>query len=215
MGEQLEGMAIPKAPKRARGQNGRSNQAAKEIGNEIAAMAFVAMENGDYIYPPGSHKGLDSNNGINKNELMRLAGYAIVNGGREFDDLLWSKREFRQMVELYRIRANDPLFRKEQENQLLGNILGDAMRLLAERLRYYPHTFTNREVIDTIGKLVGAANGVPGGNQETEDNAARLLSTLSESQRKAALEGLKQQNQRDSASIEALERAHAAADDGR
>jgi hypothetical protein len=214
MGEELVGMALPKAPKRNRGNSGFD---AKAIGNEIAALAYVAMENGDYIYPKGVPSGnkTGAHPGINQNELMRLAGYTTKDAGREFNDLLWNKREFRQLVELYRIRRSDPMFRKEQESMLLGNILGDAMRLIAERLRYYPHSVSTREAIDVVSKLIAAQGKVsttdPGQN---DTRASDLLATLPEAQRKQALEGLKAKAEEDLSKLEAIELAHQAADDG-
>jgi hypothetical protein len=216
MGEELEGMVIPKAPSRAKnGLRSKADTEKRAIGIEMAAMAYVAMENGDYVFPPGVNRPTKAMNGIHQGELMRIAGYKWkIEAGREFPRTLGNKREFWQMVELYRIRRNDPMFRKEQENMLIGNILGDAMRLLAERLRYYPHTFTNREAIDVISKLVGATSHVTGDKPDLDTRAMDLLNKMPESQRNMALEGLKEKAKEDLANVEALQKAHAAADDG-
>ena len=215
MSEELASVTIPKAPTRKRTRSG-SAEAKRSIGIEIAALAYVAMENGDYVFPPGINRPSKAMNGIHQGELMRLAGYRLAKThdiGREFPRTLGNKREFWQLVELFRIRRTDPMFRKEQENMLLGNILGDAMRLIAERLRYYPHQISTREAIDIVSKLIGAQVATSR-TPVADDRASRLLDSLPEEQRRAAIDGLKDKAKNDLAKVEALEKAHEAADDG-
>ena len=213
MGEQLEGMAIPKAPKRNRGSSGA---AAKAIGNELAALAYVAMENGDYVYPPGVHRPAKSDpEQVNRGELMRLAGYNLKEeGGREFARSLGTRREFWQLVELYRLRRTDPMFRKDFKNHLIGAIAEKLSDEIAETIFYYPHSISFREKIMALKTIVDLGYRVAPDGDKKDNRASRLLDAMPEDQRQQAIAGLKAKAEADIVALESLELAHEAADDG-
>lgn len=211
MGEELEGAAFPKAPRRTHKPLSKEKRL---IGLEMAAMAYVAMENGDYVYPKGlSHPDKSDPKQIHRGELLRIAGYNMKQpAGREFARCIEDNEDFQQFLALHRLRRTDPMFRKTQENMLLSNIIGDAMRLIAERLHYYPHSVTTKEAVDVISRLLAAQGRVNPEKPAADDRASKLLDSLPAEQRKVALEGLKAKARADLASIESLEKAHAAVD---
>ena len=207
MEEKLDGLAVPKAPKRVRGKSG---EAQKAIGNELAAMAYVAMENDEYVYPPGVPRHADGS--PNKSELMRLAGYTC--NGREFDDLLGKRREFWQMVELYRLRRTDPMFRKDFKSHLIGAIAEKLSDEIAEAIFYYPHTILFREKVMALKTIVDLGYRVSDDGSKKDNRTSRLLDSMSEADRHAAIQGLKAKAEADLKSLDSLELAHEAADDG-
>lgn len=212
MGEQLEGMAIPKAPKRKRGASG---EAQKAIGNELAALAFVAMENDDYIYPKGVPRPAKNDPlHVNRSEVMRLAGYVMEGAGREFDRALGSKREFWQLVELYRLRRTDPMFRKDFKNHLIGAIAEKLSDEIAETIFYYPHSISFREKVMALKTIVDLGYRVTPEGGKQDNRASRLLDAMPEDQRQQAIAGLKAKAEADIVALESLELAHEAADDG-
>jgi hypothetical protein len=213
MEEKLDGLAVPKAPKRVRGKSG---EAQKAIGNELAALAYVAMENGDYVYPPGVQKPAKSDpDQINRGELMRLAGYQIKDGpGSKFNDSLGSKREFWQLVELYRLRRTDPMFRKDFKNHLIGAIAEKLSDEIAETIFYYPHTITFRDKIMALKTIVDLGYRVTPEGSKQDNRASRLLDSMPVDQRQQAIAGLKAKAEADIVALESLELAHEAADDG-
>jgi hypothetical protein len=212
MGEELEGMAIPKPPRRKRGAHGDQ---AKAIGNEMAAMAYVAMENGDYNYPPGYRRRFDKEGREipNTRELMRLAGYR-EGSWDHFPDTLGKRRDFWQLVELYRIRRTDPMFKKEQEHMLLGKILGNLTRQFYETAEYAPHTLTIRDIITGMKAIVDLGYKVQENDPTKESRANKLLDSLPEEKRAVAIAGLKAKAESDLKALEALEKAHAAVEHG-
>jgi len=207
MEEKLDGLAVPKAPKRVRGKSG---EAQKAIGNELAALAYVAMENDEYIYPKGVPKHADGS--PNKAELMRLAGYTC--NGREFDDLLGKRREFWQMVELYRLRRTDPMFRKDFKSHLIGAIAEKLSDEIAEAIFYYPHTIPFREKVMALKTIVDLGYRVSDDGSKKDNRTSRLLDSMSEADRHVAIQGLKAKAEADLKSLDSLELAHEAADDG-
>ena len=210
--EKLDGLAIPKAPKRVRGKSG---EAQKAIGNELAAIAFVAMENGDYVYPPGCQRPAKSDPlQVNRTELMRLAGYTGKHTSSDFDDLLYSKREFQQLVELYRLRRTDPMFRKEFKSHLIGAIAEKLSDEIAETIFYYPHTIPFREKVMALKTIVELGYRVTPDGGKKENRASQLLDSMDEDQRRIAIAGLKAKAEADIKSLDSLGMAHEAADDG-
>lgn len=216
MGEKLEGMVLPKTPSIARKRsNGAAGNEARARGIEIAALAFVAMENGDYVYPQGIRSGNRVNDGVNYSELMRLAGYRSKSiSSTDFHEYLGDKREFRQLVELYRLRRTDPMFGKAMQSKIIGEIAGKLTQELYEAIQYYPHTLTFRDKLTALKTLVELGYRITADGAQKDDRASRLLDSLPAEQREVALAGLKAKAESEIASIDALQLAHKAADDG-
>jgi hypothetical protein len=208
--EKLERSSLPRAPRR---KHGMGDKAGKSLGNELAAIAFVAMENGDYRHEGHQNYDKDGNPTINKSELMRLAGYS-QGSIHQFDTTLGrpGNKEFWQLVALYRIRRTDPMFRKEQEKQIIGQLASKITHELYEAMFYYPHTISFRDKLAALKTIVDLGYRVAEPDKERESRSNRLLDSLPEDQRKAALAGLKKKLSSDLEGVEALEQAHEAAD---
>lgn len=208
MGEELEGRVIPKSPRRKRGPHGKQ---AKAIGNEMAAMAYVAMENGDYIYGSNGRRVFDKdgNEVPNTRELMRLAGYT-EGSWNHFPETLGKSKEFWQLVELYRIRRTDPMFKKEKEHLLLGKILGNLARQFYETAEYAPHSLTIRDIISGMKAIVDLGYKVQENDPVKQSRVNKLLEGMPEGQREIAIRGLKDKAESDLKALEALEKAHKA-----
>jgi hypothetical protein len=203
---------LPVAPKRSRGFGGKEKKA---IGNELAAMAYVAMENGAYQYGKRSQRVYDKTGEqtINKKELMRLAGYS-EGSLEDFDRTLGraNNEEFWQLVELYRIRRTDPMFRKEQQKEIIGEIAAKLSHEIYEALFYYPHSITFRDKLQALKTIVDLGYRVSPERSGREEKSNKLLDSLPADQRQQAIAGLKAKLQDDLASIDALEAAHKGAD---
>lgn len=186
------------------------------MGWEMAAMAYVQMENDEYVYPEGAFRqGLDKDGKrkVNHAELMRRAGYRGSSLER-FNDFLGSKPEFWELVELYRVRRTDPMFRSDQSHLLWAAIGERTLQLLYEQVMYYPHTMTVTEktkILDSIVKA-GIQLGAIGGDEEKGSKASQLLDKLPPAERDKAMEGYRDQLQAELNRIERLKKAHAAAD---
>jgi len=212
MAEDLEGMAIPKAPRRFKGVRNLKGEEAKLIGDEMAAMAYVAMELGSYVYPKGMNRPTEGRT-VNTRELMRVAGYSYGTWD-DFDKLLGSRRNFWQLVELYRLRRTDPMFRTEQRNRIIGDIFNKLTDHFYERVTYYGHTLSTRDILQGMKTIVDVGYRVSEVSAEKESRSNKLLEKMSAEQRAAAISGLKARAVSEIEALESLEKAHAGADDG-
>jgi hypothetical protein len=212
MGEELDGRVVPKPARRKRGPSGPD---AKARGDEMAAMAYVAMENGDYIYGAHARRQYDEdgNEVPNTRELMRLAGYT-EGSWDHFPTTLGKRKEFWQLVELYRLRRTDPMFKKEQEHLLLGKILGNLTRMFYETAEYAPHTLSVRDIISGMKTIVDLGYKVQEHDPVQASRVNKLLEGMPEAQREVAIRGLKEKAEADLKALEALEKAHKAVENG-
>lgn len=207
MNEELEAPMIPKAP---RPKRGNGNLDTKQIGIEIAALAYVAMENDSYTYAQKNMKPVPPNK-INKKELLRLAGYSPTVGTYDFEKTLGKKAEFWQLIELYRIRRADPMFRKEQQKILIGEIANKLSLELYEAIFYYPHSISFKDKLTALKTIVDLGYRVNEPKPESGRTDA-LLAKLKPEARQEALAGI-EENLRDQLSeVSALKSAHLAAD---
>ena len=202
-------MRAAQFPKQGTLPKGPGNKERKAMGIEMAAMAYVAMENGEYVYAPGTRRPPDK---INKSELMRLAGYA-PSCWDQWSRVLEKHEDFWHLVELYRIRRTDPMFRKEQEHMLLGKVMRNLSLQFYEITEYAPHTLTIRDIINAMKAIVDMGYTVSKQDGVLDNRTNKLLDSLPEDQRRQAIEGLKDKAKSDLATIESLEKAHQAADD--
>jgi hypothetical protein len=177
----------------------------KELGIEMAAMAYVAMENGDYVYAKGCYRQYDEDHNPipNQTELLRLAGYRGCRN--DWKKLLGSNDQFWHFVELHRIRRTDPMFKIEKEKDLWRTILGDVGRLLYERLHYEPHSVSIAEAAK-IGTMVATIYKATNTKPVDPGIVDELLSQLPEDQRQKAIEGMKANAQAEVERVGALER---------
>jgi len=209
MGDELDGAVFPKAK---RVGCGPKNSPRRMMGLEMAAMAYVAMENGDYRFPEGTHRPDKDGDGVLKSELMRLAGYS-KGSYDQYTRTLGLNEDFLALIELYRIRRTDPMFRKEQEHMLLGKVMRNLSLQFYEITEYAPHTLTIRDIIGAMKAIVDMGYTVSKSEGVLDNRTNKLLDSLPEDQRKQAIEGLKSKAKQDLAAIESLEKAHQAADD--
>lgn len=207
-GEVLEGPLLPKA----RMPKGRGNLAIKAIGIELAALAWVAMENGVYRGGKDYRQQYDKERRPipNKCECMRLAGYAdaSVTG---FDAKLGKKQEFWQLVELHRIRRTDPAFAKAEEDQILGRIVGHLTENILETVRYAPHTISFRDNVMALKTFVDLGFRM-GPEAAKSGRASELLGKLDPEDRRKAIQGIEKDLQAKLKDVESLSKAYEAAD---
>lgn len=207
---------LPMIPKKATSKAGIARAKRTEITRqsmEIAAIAYVQMENGVYKYPENARcrKDEDGNKTINKRELMRRAGYSA--GSLDmFDEYLGQKKPFWDLVELHRIRFTDPHFRVEQEHLLWRDVGGEAMRNLYERIFYTPHSMSTAELIKIVEMVIKAGISFQKLGKEEENKADRLMATLDPAVRERALNEYKKSLEKELKGVEALANAHSAAD---
>ena len=194
---------MPKAP---RIRKGYGHTEAKSIAMEMAAMAWVRMENDEYIFPSSARRVVG---GVNKAEIMRIAGYS-PKSVKSFDTTLGKKPEFWRLVELYRMRRNDPMFRKEAEHLLMGKIAGNLAKILYERSEYYPHSISFRDAVAALKAVaeLGFKADELGNTSRVED----LLSKLTPEQRATALAGIEGNLNERLKKLQSLRLAHEAAD---
>ena len=206
-------MRAAQFPKQGTLPKGPGNKERKAMGIEMAAMAYVAMENGEYVYAIGTRQPRkDSPERINKSELMRLAGYA-PSCWDQWSRVLEKHEDFWHLVELYRIRRTDPMFRKEQEHMLLGKVLRNLSLRFYEISEYAPHMLSIRDTVMGMKAIVDMGYTVSKTDGEGSSRANKLLDSLPKMQREQAIKGLKEKLKSDLADVEALEGAHKAADD--
>ncbi len=183
---------------------------------EMAAIAFVQMENGEYKYPEGSHRGNRNEDGtrsINKRELMRRAGYG-AGSVDHYDDYLATQEEFWQLVELYRIRRTDPMFRQENADRLWTAIGETNSQLLYERLLYYPHTISVTDQVKIMQVMISGGKLLQKGSEANNTaKVDKLLGKLDPVARERAMRGWENRLKSELTKVEALKRAHTAADD--
>jgi hypothetical protein len=211
MGDELEGSAFPKMKPMGRGST-KANTQRRAMAVEMAAMAFVAMENGDYRFPEGTRRPDKDGDGVHRAELMRLAGYS-PGSYDQYTRTLGKDEDFLALVELYRLRRTDPMFRKEQEHMLLGKVMRNLSLQFYEITEYAPHTLSIRDIINAMKAIVDMGYTVSKSEGVLDNRTNKLLDSLPEDQRQQAIEGLRNKAKSDLAAIESLEKAHQAADD--
>lgn len=207
---------FPKPAPRKRGRPKKQTMKEKRgLGLEAAAIAYVQMENADYKYAEGTRKQSGDHptlyNGINKRELMRRAGYA-PGSLDHFDDYMATSDAFWELVELHRLRRTDPMFRREQEGRLWQAIGGEALRNLYERLFYYPHSMSTEQHLKIVKLILDAGITLQKLGGEKPNKTAGLLDSLQPEQRASALKGFEETLIEELEQVQALKKAHNAAD---
>lgn len=187
----------------------------KQQGIESAAIAYVQMKNGDYRYGENVRRQWDGegNPEINKKELMRRAGYA-PGSLDHFDEYLGVQDRFWELVELHEMRRTDPMFRKEQENQVWEVIGQEALRNLYERIFYAPHSLSTEQHLKILKLILDAGISMNKlGSKEQSKSKGLLDGIQDEGKRASLLKGYATSLRTELADIEALTRAHKAADE--
>lgn len=208
------GESFPVPPKRRRGGTAAIKREKQRMGIEAAAIAYVQMENNEYRYPEGARRQWsDEGDPVpNGRECMRRAGYA-PGSLDHFEEYLGSQDEFWELVELHRLRRTDPMFRKEQENQLWQEIGGEALRNLYERIFYYPHSLSTEQHIKLVKLILDAGITLKkmGGDGASKSDA--LLLTIEDSdKRMKILDGFEDSLREELKEVEAIKKAHKAMD---
>ena len=204
---------FPKPARRPKGKATTAKLEKKLQGTEAAAIAYVQMLHNEYRYAEGSNRKKlgDGSPDVNKREVMRRAGYS-PGSLDHFDDYLATDDRFWELVELHELRRTDPMFRREQENQLWTALGGEALRNLYEALYYFPHSLTVEQHIKIVKLILDAGITLQklGGDRpnKTED----LLKTIDEEKREGVMKGFKEKLLKDLEEVEKIEMAHKAAD---
>jgi len=205
---------LPVPSKRTVGRNTSLKREKKKLLTELAAMTYVAMEMGDWVYSPGTRVVLDDSGDIvpNKSEVMRRAGYRGKTVER-FNETLEKDEYFWEMVELYRIRRTDPNFRADHVNTLYSNILEGSLRQVYETVTYMPHSLTIDQHLKVIKTLVDAGVvSAKAGDTPAMNRTNELLDKLDPVTRDQTIAAMKQGLTDELKSVESLERAHRGAD---
>ena len=180
----------------------------------MAAAAYVAMEADEWVYGPGTRKQHDKDGNIvpNKAECMRRAGYR-GQSIEMFEKRLGIDEYFWEMVELYRVRRTDPLFRRDFEHKLWKEVGGEALRSLYERVKYYPHSLSTEQLLKMVKVVLDAGITLSKLGEEPEIKSDKLLESISDPiARQKALDGYRDSLEREKARIDALDLAHKGAD---
>lgn len=204
---------FPKPAKLTKGRKTQAKEAKKLQGTEAAAIAYVQMKHGEYRYPEGGYrqKDADGNPDINKRELMRRAGYS-PGSLDHFDDYLATDDKFWELVELHELRRTDPMFRREQENQLWQALGGEALRNLYEALYYFPHSLSVEQHIKIVKLILDAGITLQKLGGDKPNKTADLLNTIDAEKRAEVMKGYKEKLLKDLEEVESIELAHRAAD---
>lgn len=180
---------------------------------ESAAMAFVLMENGEYRYPEGTYRSFneDGSPGVNKRELMRIAGYAV--GSQDhFDEYLAPQDEFWKLVELYRIRRTDPLFAPGSEGERWAEVGNESLKYIYEQVKYLPHSLSIEQHIKIVKLILDAGVSFSKIGKDSQSKTGELLSGLTADKRESIMSGYEANLRKELNELEALRRAHQAAD---
>lgn len=204
---------LPTPPRRVRGRKSTKAEY-KDQGLESAAIAYVQMKNGDYKYGENVRRQWDEegNPEVNKKELMRRAGYA-PGSLDHFDAYLGTQDRFWELVELHEMRRTDPMFRKEQESHVWEVIGGEALRNLYERIFYAPHSLTTEQHLKILKLILDAGISMNKlGNKEQSKSKSLLNDIEDKGKREELLKGYASSLRNELEDVEALTRAHIAAD---
>lgn len=204
---------FPKPSKRSRGRATQQKEAKKLQGTEAAAIAYVQMKHNEYRYAEGTNRKRlgDGTPDINKREVMRRAGYA-PGSLDHFDEYLATDEKFWELVELHELRRTDPMFRREQENQLWQALGGEALRNLYEALYYFPHSLSVEQHIKIVKLILDAGITLQKLGGDKPNKTADLLNTIDEEKRAEVMKGFKEKLLKDLEEVESIEKAHKAAD---
>ena len=205
---------FPAPAKRPIGKPTALKRERKKVGTEMAAAAYVAMEDDSWVYGPGTRKQHDSDGNIvpNKTEVMRRAGYRgqsceMFNKYLEKDDYFW------EQVELYRIRRTDPLFRRDFEHHLWREVGGEALRSLYERVKYYPHSLSTEQLLKIVKVVLDAGITLSKMVEEPDIKSDKLLESVQDpAARQKLMDDYRASLEREKDSIDALDKAHKGAD---
>jgi hypothetical protein len=212
--EILDEKSLPAVPK---SKYGRYRTRKKEVQGmllEAAASAYVLMENGEYKFPEGYKRQFDADHNPvpHKSELMRLAGYA-KGSWDHFDQYLGSQDKFWELVELYRVRRNDPLFRKDRQADLWAEVGNESLRHLYEVVKYYPHSLSITDHIKVIDLILKAGVQMQKVGGSTENKTAELLELAGKDKRDKLLTDYEKSIQKELDEVQRLKSAHKAADE--
>jgi len=205
---------FPVPSKREVGKPTALKREKKKMGTEMAAMAYVAMEAGEWVYAPGTRRQFDDDGVVvpNKAEVMRRAGYR-GSSVEMFNKFLGEDDYFWEMVELFRIRRTDPMFRKDNEHLLWQQVGGESLRALYERVQYAPHQISLADHIKIVKLILDAGITLNKLGSDTPNRSDELLDGINDPlQRKKLIDGYKDSLDRERSRIEDLERAHKGAD---
>jgi hypothetical protein len=142
---------------------------------------------------------------------MRRAGYA-PGSVDHFDDYMGNREDFWELVELHRMRRTDPMFRREQESQLWQELGGEALRNLYERIYYAPHSLSTEQHIKIVKLILDAGITLNKLGGPKPQKTKSLLDSLDPEQRTSAMKGYEESLREELEQVEALRRAHLAAD---
>lgn len=186
----------------------------RDQGVESAAIAYVQMKNGDYKYGENVRRQWDEegNPEVNKKELMRRAGYA-PGSLDHFDAYLGTQDRFWELVELHEMRRTDPMFRKEQESHVWAVIGSEALKNLYERIFYAPHSLSTEQHLKILKLILDAGISMNKlGSKEQSKSKGLLDGIEDEGKRASLLKGYANSLRSELEDVEALTKAHAAAD---
>lgn len=147
---------------------------------ESAALAYVQMEHGDYKFAPGTTRGNRGPDGKfmpNKREVMRRAGFS-VKGQDHFTEYLQDNDEFWHLVNVYRIRYNDPMFKKDKESMLFEAVGNESLRHLYERVYYQGHSLTTEQHIKIVKLILDAGVALNKMEKHAESKSEKLIKSI-------------------------------------
>lgn len=205
---------FPVPSKRPVGKPTALKREKKKVSTEMAAAAYVAMENDEWVYSPGTRKQHDADGNVipNKAECMRRAGYR-GQSIEMFDKRLGVDDYFWEQVELYRIRRSDPLFRRDQEHFLWREVGGEALRSLYERVRYYPHSLSTEQLLKMVKVVLDAGISLSKMGEEPDIKSDKLLESVQDpAARQKLMDDYRASLERERDRIDALDKAHKGAD---
>lgn len=204
---------FPKPIKRNKGRATGAKLEKKLQGLEAAAIAYVQMKHGEYRYPDGAYRRFDEDGDpdVNKRELMRRAGYS-PGSLNKFDDYMAEDDRFWELVEYHEIRRTDPMFRREQENQLWTALGGEALRNIYETLFYYPHSLTTEQHIKIVKLILDAGITLQKLGGDKPNRTAELLGSMDDDSRDRVMKGYKEKLLKDLEEVEQVEMANRAVD---
>jgi hypothetical protein len=97
---------------------------------------------------------------------------------------------------------------------IIGDIFNKLTDHFYERVTYYGHTLSTRDILQGMKTIVDVGYRVSEVSAEKESRSNKLLEKMSAEQRAAAISGLKARAVSEIEALESLEKAHAGADDG-
>lgn len=173
---------------------------------EAAAIAYVQMENGEWR-PSGDSRRCfdeDGNPTPNTRELMRIAGYAKGSWDM-FHKYLEPQEEFWKLVELYRMRRNDPMFSANREKDIWSEIGNRSLEYIYETVTYAPHSISLDQHLKVVNTVVSAIGTLGKADSSSTTKTASLLRNLPEEKRAKVLKDYKSNLSKELEELENLE----------